>query len=166
MKWLLWSVALVVAVAAIVTIIGWWLPVKHEASRTVEFARPADEVYALVVDVKNYPAWWKDTSKVDMLVDEPNRTTFRQFMSTGPLTMTVTERTPPTRFMTKIDDPDQPFGGTWTWEIAPTASGGSRLTVTERGEVYNPIFRFMSRFIFGYTATMDSCLAAMQQKLR
>jgi hypothetical protein len=99
-----------------------------------------------------------------MLVDEPNRTTFRQHTSTGPIVMTVSERQPPARLVTKIDDPDQPFGGTWTWEIAP-APGGSRLTITERGEIYNPIFRFMARLIFGYTGTMESCLAAMKQRL-
>ena len=30
-----------------------------------------------------------------------------------------------------------------------------RLTITEDGEVYNPFFRFMSRFVFGQTATLD-----------
>jgi hypothetical protein len=44
-----------------------------------------------------------------MLVDEPGRTTFREHMSDGPLIMTVVSRTPPTQFVTKIDDPDQPL---------------------------------------------------------
>ena len=164
MKWILWILLTLVAVVAVVACIGWLLPVGHEATRSEELAKPPETIYALIADVKNYPQWWKETSQVDMLVDEPNRTTFRQHTSTGPIVMTVTERQPPAKMVTKIDDPDQPFGGTWTWTIAPTPSG-SRLTITERGEVYNPIFRFMSRFVFGYTATMDSCLAAMKQRL-
>jgi uncharacterized protein YndB with AHSA1/START domain len=165
MKWLLWSLIGLVALVAIVACVGWMIPVNHEASQSAAFSKPADAVYALIADVKNYPQWWQDTSQVDILADDQTRTTFRQHTSTGPIVMTVTERTPPRRFVTTIDDPDQPFGGTWTWEIEPTPSGGSRLTITERGEIDNPIFRFMARFVFGYTATMESCLAAMKQKL-
>jgi hypothetical protein len=40
--------------------------------------------------------------------------------------------------VTKIDEPEAPFGGTSTMEIVSTANG-SRLTITERGEIYNPI---------------------------
>ncbi len=36
----------------------------------------------------------------------------------------------------------------------------SSVTITERGSVYNPIFRFMSRFIFGHTATVEAYLDA------
>ena len=165
MKWLLWTLLAVVTLAVVVACIGWMMPTNHEASRSEEFAKPAETVYALVADVKNYPQWWKDTTQVDILAEDATRTTFRQHTSTGPIVMTVTERTPPRKFVTKIDDPDQPFGGTWTWEIEPTASGGSRLTITERGEIYNPLFRFMARFVFGYTATMESCLTAMKARL-
>lgn len=164
MKWMLWTLLGLVAVVALIACIGWLVPVAHEASRSEEFSKPPDVVYALVADLENYPQWWKDTTQVEMLVDEPNRTTFRQHMSTGPIVMTVIERVPPVKFVTKIDDPDQPFGGTWTWEITPTPSG-ARLTITERGEIYNPIFRLMARFVFGYTATMESCLAAMKGRL-
>ena len=39
------------------------------------------------------------------------------------------------------------------------------MTITERGEIYNVIFRALSKFVFGYTSTMESCLAAAQKKL-
>jgi uncharacterized protein YndB with AHSA1/START domain len=165
MKWILRTLLGFVTLGVVVACVGWLLPVNHEASRAEEFSKPPDAVYALVADVKSYPQWWKETTQVDMLVEDQTRTTFRQHTSTGPIVMTVTERRPPTRFVTKIDDPEQPFGGTWTWEIAPTSSAGARLTITERGEIYNPIFRFMARFVFGYTATMESCLAAMKARL-
>ena len=41
---------------------------------------------------------------------------------------------------------------------------GTRLTITENGEVYNPIFRFVSRFFLGYTSTMESVLRALGTK--
>jgi hypothetical protein len=43
-------------------------------------------------------------------------------------------------------------------------AGKTLVTITERGEVYDPLFRFMSKFVFGHTSTMDSCLAAPTTK--
>jgi hypothetical protein len=54
--------------------------------------------------------------------------------------------------------------GTWTFEFVPEGDG-TRLTITERGEVYNPIFRFMSRFVFGHTATMDAFVENLGKRI-
>jgi hypothetical protein len=35
------------------------------------------------------------------------------------------------------------------------------VQITEDGEVYNPVFRFVSRFILGHTRTMDFYLRAL-----
>ena len=166
MRWVLRAAGVLAALVAVLFAVGWMLPVGHEASRSAEFTRPPEDVYALVAAVKEYPLWWSEVSRVDMLVDEPGRTTFREHMSTGPVVMSVRERTPPSRFVTAIDDPDQPFGGTWTFEIEPTPAGGARLTITERGEIYNPLFRVLARYVFGYTATMESFLAEAADRLR
>jgi len=58
-----------------------------------------------------------------------------------------------------------PFGGTWTYDITPSGSG-TQLRITERGEVYNPIFRVASRFVFRHTATMEEFLRNLEEKLR
>jgi hypothetical protein len=42
-------------------------------------------------------------------------------------------------------------------------SQGCLLTITEEGEIYNPVFRFVSRFVIGYTATIDGYLARLAQ---
>jgi hypothetical protein len=66
------------------------------------------------------------------------------------------------------EDEDQrsglPFGGTWTFEVTPIGDGGSVVRITEDGEVYNPVFRFVSRYFMGYTATIDSYLKALGAK--
>ena len=48
--------------------------------------------------------------------------------------------------------------------MAPTPSG-SRLTITERGEIYNVIFRALAKYVIGYTGTMNSFLEAAKEKL-
>jgi len=141
MKIAIWIVLSLLAVLGVVALIGYFLPVNHEASRSAEFSKPPAEVFALISDLQNYPTWWPE----------------------GTVKVAVVESVAPSRFVTKIVD-ETAFGGTWTIEIAPVGNG-SRLTVTERGEVYNVIFRTLSRFVFGYTGTMDSFLAAARKKL-
>lgn len=141
MRWVLWIAVSLIAVVGVIALIGFFLPVGHEASRSAEFTRPPNVVYALLSDVPNYQLWW------------PGATVKSE----------VVEKDPPRKVVTRVVGETQ-FGGTWTINIEPTATG-SRVTITERGEVYNVIFRTLSRFVFGHTATMDSCLAAAQQKL-
>ena len=43
-------------------------------------------------------------------------------------------------------------------------AGGTALRITEDGEVYNPLFRFMSQFVFGHHATVDTFLTDLGRK--
>jgi hypothetical protein len=160
MKMALRLFGVLLGLAAAVFAIGWFLPVDHVASRSAVFARPPQDVYDAISDVATYPHWWDELALVEMLPSTNGRVRFREHMSTGPVVMEVVESVPPLRFVTRIDDPDQPFGGTWTFELTPEA-GGTRLTITERGEVYNPFFRVLSRFVFGHTGTIESFLTAL-----
>ena len=63
--------------------------------------------------------------------------------------------------VSRMADPNLPFGGTWTFEITATPNG-SRLRIVEAGEIYNPLFRFMARFVFGYDATIKNYLSALE----
>jgi uncharacterized protein YndB with AHSA1/START domain len=153
-----------VGVILVVLGIGWSLPVGHEASRSATLNASPDALYAVISDVASYPRWWSEISQIEMLPADDGRIRFREHMSTGPIVMEVVDAVPPSRFVTRIADPDQPFGGTWTFEITPEPRG-TRLTITERGEIYNPFFRFMSRYVFGYAATMESFLEALASKV-
>jgi hypothetical protein len=66
--------------------------------------------------------------------------------------------------VTVIADKGIPFGGSWDYRIIPEGAG-SRITITENGEVYNPIFRFVSRYVIGHTATLDKYLSALATKV-
>ncbi|MCZ6857779.1 MAG: hypothetical protein O7F70_07230, partial [Gemmatimonadetes bacterium] len=67
------------------------------------------------------------------------------------------------RLVMRIADDRLPFGGTWTYEIHEEA-GGSRITITEDGEIYSPFFRVMSRFFLGYHGTQESYLTALSER--
>jgi uncharacterized protein YndB with AHSA1/START domain len=128
----------------------------------VTFAATPQDVYDLIADIEAYPQWWTDIESVEMLPSADGRVRFRQHSNGESISMEVTDAVPPARFVTRIADPDQPFGGTWTFEITPENTA-TRLTITERGEVYDPLFRFMSRFVFGHTGTIDSFLGSARE---
>lgn len=72
----------------------------------------------------------------------------------------VVERDEPVKLVTRIR-PGQSFGGTWTYELAADGT----LTITERGEVYNPLFRFLSKYAFGHTAGLEAYLQQLSARL-
>jgi hypothetical protein len=65
----------------------------------------------------------------------------------------------------RIADPKLPFGGSWTYEVS-AAGSGTELNITENGEVYNPLFRFVSRFIMGHTATIEKYQRDLAARLK
>lgn len=152
--------ALLAAILAIL-VIGWRLPVAHVATRAVNLNASPDSVFALISTPENYKSW-REVKSVDVTTEQ-GMTRFREDGPNGPILFEITEKVPPRRFVTRIADKSLPFGGRWIYEVSPTPTG-SELRITEEGEVYNPIFRFVSRFIMGHTSTIDSYLAAVQKR--
>lgn len=163
-----WTVRILVSLVALVVVmtgIGWLLPVGHQASRTAVIAAAPAAVFARLRDVERYPEWRKDVSHVDVLEVSNGLPRFRETGEFGPIIFRMEQADAPTFMRTRIDDPDQPFGGTWTYVLVPDV-GGTRLTITEDGEVYNPLFRFLSRFVFSQTETIETYLGHLEQAVR
>jgi len=153
-------------VVVLVLAIGWSLPVRHRASRSVRLAARPATVYALVAGVEAYPSWRSGVKTVEVLArdDAGVPVRFREHGGDGELLFELAERVPDRRLVTRIADPSLPFGGRWTFELAP-AAGGTELRITEDGEVYNPIFRFVSRFVMGYSHSTDRYLGDAKRAL-
>ena len=66
--------------------------------------------------------------------------------------------------MTRIATLALPSAGAWTYELTPT-SGGCTLTITENGEVYNPMFRFIANYMIGHTSTIEKYLDDLGKKI-
>ena len=151
--------------AALVAGVGTLLPREHVETRSAALPAGPDAVFATIADVGSYAAWRTSLSAVEVQAPTDGRARWIEVSGGDRIAMEQVERQPPNRLVTRIADPDLPFGGTWTFELAPEA-GGTRLTITERGEIRNPIFRTMSRFVFGYGATMETFLAELRARVQ
>ncbi len=158
MKWLIYAGLAVAIVAAIVVLIGAMLPKEHVASGKMLVRATPNQVFLLIAG----PSDWRGV-KYELLTETPLK--WRETDSNGAIVYERVETIAPTRIVNRIADPRLPFGGTWTYEIAPGGSG-SVLTITENGEVYNPIFRFVSRFIMGHTATIEKYLRDLAEHFK
>lgn len=164
MVWAGIVLGVLVLAAAAVLIAGWLLPEAHIAERAASLPRPPREVWALVTDPARAPEWRKEVQRVEMLDTANGSRRWRETGKGGTLTLVEELSEPPRRWITRIDDPELPFGGRWIFTLEPEGSG-SRLTIREEGEVYNPIFRFVSRFILGHHATLDAYLGQLSAHL-
>ena len=121
------------------------------------FNQPPEKIWEAITDAEAMPAWRKDLKSVKRLPDRDGKPAWVETSGFGDMPLYVETSEPPRKLVTRIADPNLPFGGTWTYEIAP-AAGGATLRITERGEIRSAFFRFMARFLFGYTSTMETYL--------
>jgi hypothetical protein len=163
MKLLLVVLGILAALVLIVVLVGWSLPVAHRASRQASYPVPPDSVYSAITNVEAFPRWRSKVKSVERVASGTGVRGFRESGDDGDILYTIDEAVPNRRLVTRIADRSLPFGGRWTYELAP-AGGGTTLRITEDGEVYNPVFRFVSRFVFGHNATIDGYLGDLGKK--
>lgn len=161
MKWALIAIGIVAGLLALVVVVGALQPRDHVVTMTARIAAPPTAVWSLITDPGKFPSWRSDVTNVDLLPATASGPSWREHSGSSTLTMVVDSSDPPRRLVTRIADVGLPFGGRWIYDIAPDSAGGSFVTITEEGSVYNPVFRFVSRFIMGHTATIDAYLRAL-----
>jgi uncharacterized protein YndB with AHSA1/START domain len=154
MKWVLIVGGSLLGVVLLITLIGLLLPKSHTASVAKHYEAPPAAVWSLITQRDRFASWRSDLRSVEQLPATDGNVRWKEQTKYDAVTMEVTEAVPEQRLVTRIADEGLPFGGTWTFELGKDGAG-TLLTITERGEVYNPIFRFVSRFVMGHTATME-----------
>ena len=152
-----------VALILLLIAIGYALPINHVATREASLAAPPERVFSVLRDVEKFPTWRSDVKSVEVLATTP-ALRWRE-RGDNDITFEMETVEAPGKIVTRIVDKTLPFGGSWTYALSPEG-GGTRLVITENGEVYNPLFRFMSRFVFGHTATIDRYLDDLGRHVR
>ncbi len=156
MNWILYIAGPITCIVVIMAVVGALLPKRHHASRKARFRADPGALYAVLA---GSPDWRTGVKKFGVLPDEGGRKRWWEEDSHGQkITYELVEDRPPSRLVIRIAGTGLPFGGAWTFDIAPSPGGGSELRITEDGEIYNVIFRFLARFFFGYTASIETYL--------
>jgi hypothetical protein len=152
--------AVAVGLGLVVVIAGYLLPARHEVTVSATIPASPDAVWAVLTDPASYPTWRGDVTSVELLPTDSGHVAWRELGKNGAIAFVVEEEARPTRLVTRITDRSLPFGGRWEY-VVTGAGAGSRVQITEHGEVYNPVFRFASRFIMGHSATARAYLKAL-----
>ena len=162
MRYVYIGIGALVAIVVIVSLVGWMLPVRHRASVARTYRASPSALFGLITDVRSFPGWRRELDGVEVLPDEDGHARWRERTKSGPPITYLIERTIPDRLVVgRIADTNLAFGGGWTYELIPASDGATTLRITEDGEVYNPIFRFVSRFVMGHEATIKQYLNAV-----
>jgi len=149
----------VLVIFGVMALIGSMLPKAHVASRSILLHRTPQDVYTVVRDFGSAPSWRADVKRIE--VETP--VYFREEGKHGTVNYELVEDVPAQRMVTRIRDTDLGYSGQWTYSFTPE-NGGTRVTIREDGEVSNVLFRFMSRYIFGQTSTIDSYLTSLARR--
>ena len=158
MKILLIVVGCIALLCVIVFVTGLLLPKAHVASRSAQFRGTREQLFSLIAGPQN---WRPDVLRYQTLPDSRGRTLVSETTRNGEtITYELLDRTPPASLTRRIATENLPYGGSWTFSLQP-GNGVTVVRITEHGEVYNPVFRLMSRFVFGYTHGMDAYLRAL-----
>jgi uncharacterized protein YndB with AHSA1/START domain len=161
---LLIVIVVLLFVAAVVVVLGLRAPRDHVASRSVLLAAPPETIWRRLVEVEKGPEWRTGLKSVEVLPPEGGKRRYREVSGFGTVTYVVEEESPPRRLVGRIADEGLGYGGSWTWDLAREGER-TRVTITERGFVTNPVFRFLARFVFGYGKTMDGYLKDLGRRL-
>lgn len=156
MKWILIVSAVILTAVIAIWLIGRSLPVSHTVTVDRAIDDAPERVWSRIRNVESWPEWRNDVTSVERRSDE----TIEVVDGNGSVRYSVDEPSERT-LITTISSENLPWGGRWIWTVVPEGTG-SRVTITEEGEVYNPIFRFLSRYVFGHETSARTALDQLE----
>jgi uncharacterized protein YndB with AHSA1/START domain len=165
MKILIRIILILIVLAGAAYLYALSIPAHQTHTRTATYKRPPGDVFALLADLPNFPKWSRNMVKIEMLPPIDGKEATRQTFK-GNMTMTIvtSESTPPKHLVRSMGDSSEPFQGSWTYEITPTADG-SQVVLTEQSTMNNAFFRLMMQ-MFGPTKYMDEHLEDITKYFR
>ncbi|HSS19792.1 MAG TPA: SRPBCC family protein [Pyrinomonadaceae bacterium] len=154
------AIAIVALAVLVIAFIGWRLPKQHSATRSILLHKSPAEVYGVSRDFASMPKWRADVRGVIVTTSPDGRVHFREDGKQGSVNYELAEDVPGQRMVTRITDNDLGYSGQWSYVFAAQGDN-TRVVISEDAEVSNVIFRFLSRYAFGHTATMDAYLISL-----
>lgn len=150
------------AVALIVVLgVGSALPERHRASVTRHLSASPEAVWSALTDLEGQVHWRQDLKAIKVVSLDPVRWVETKKM--GEVPMKVDRQEEPSVLVTRIDSDSLPYGGTWTFELKQEGPA-TVVTISEDGFVKPPLFRFLSKFVFGHDKTLKGFADSLEAK--
>jgi uncharacterized protein YndB with AHSA1/START domain len=141
MKWLLRIVLGVVVLVVVLAAVGLLLPPHYKVQRSLEIGAPADKVYALIVDPREWKRWtvWnrRDPAMKMEYSGAPSGAGAKwswQSATEGSGSMEFTDARPGERIVYRLSFPEFGMQSSGTLSIVP-AGAGVRVTWTNEGDL-------------------------------
>lgn len=158
MRILLVVVGVILVLIFSVIVIGALLPKHHRVSRAASFRAAPEQLFALIAGPQN---WRPDVVNFENVSDGSSRKLVRETTRNGDtVTYELLEKKSPQSIERRIATQNLPYSGAWFFSLQPEG-GVTMIRITEDGDVYNPVFGFVSRFVIGHTRTIDDYLRAL-----
>jgi hypothetical protein len=165
MRWVVIAIFVLVGFILAALATGAMLPVKHTVSRSLTVQRPVAEVWAVLTEHAEDSVWRPEVESVKRIEDRNGHPLWEEKYKNGDTMRIETILVDaPKRMERRIVD-QSAFGGVWIYEVTSSADGkATTVRITENGEVYNPAFRLIGRFILGHEATVEKYLTDLAVK--
>lgn len=160
MYWILLVMGVLVAVVLAVLVGGLVTPRRHSVSRSIIVPTDIQDVWRTIRDVAQFPAWRDDMIDAEVLTGYGGLA-WREISSAGTASYAVVEEDAPRRMTARTLDEDASFAGVWSWALERLETG-TRVTLTQTGEVANPLVRFV-RSVRGYHRDIEAYLQALRR---
>lgn len=151
----------IVAIIAIVLIIGLFLPKERTFTKTAVLNSDVKKAFNIVTDFKNQTSWRNDVKEI-IVIDNNTWTEVPKKGTT--ITFKVKQKVENEIFEIEIIEPKN-FNGYWVGTFKQTKPNETAIEFKEVVTISNPFFRTISYLFVDLDKTMDLYLENLKQKL-
>ena len=159
LAWLGVACGATVGAVAAMTLLGWLMPSRYVTSQSFLLPVPVSDVWTALGDYPGQLAWRRGLTAVDRLPDEGSTEVWHERFGRSATRSRTIEALSPNWLVRQSDDEAESIRRRWEFALEPVISPrNTRITLTERGEIHNPLRRFVVRFITGQSRIMKNYL--------
>lgn len=144
----MWIFITIVAVVAVLVVVGYLMPVRYEGKTVAQFDRSVQAVWDALQDVESHPMTGKMMKIIEILPAEEGRPAWTEDMGRGELiTVKTSVFDPPHRLVREMSSASVNMNSRWDYTLGPSGDGCrvnlSGVTDIEAGTWHTPVFRIM-----------------------
>lgn len=154
MRWKQWLLTVLLLAAAALIIaygLGKRLPVEHTVVAAQTIAAPPAKVWGLLVNVDAQPTWRHGLKSLEELPEQNGHQRWTEHYSGAQMTFQLIESDPMKSRVVQLEPQGASMDGEWIYQLLPMDDGRTSVTITEHGNLYSPLYRFLMHYILGDT---------------